>query len=125
MDKFICPSKIKSCTDLILYFLDLNGGITTSLYEETFLRMYALDHDLIRQTTYFDGKKYKEIVIFENGLTHLKIFNKKEQELYYRDSNGIQIIFDVEKDETSKIRYLDDCVICKKNIEVIFNTLYP
>ena len=122
--EFICPNKIKSCTDLILYFLDINGGITKSEYHNNFLDMYALDHDLIRETTFYHGTRYKEIVIFEDGLTHLKIFNEKGIELYYRDSNGIQIIFNEKGLPVSKIRYLDDSVICKKNIEVIFNTLY-
>lgn len=117
-----CPKSITNCSNLVTYFfekLDLPPGLVYKNESET---VVVINENLIKYLLTNKSKIEKSITISKDGTVHLKFFDKKSREIYYRSSCGMQVVT-INNKVISKINYLDDSVLCSTNICQIFENL--
>ena len=123
MTDFMCPKSVTCCSDFLQHCLSLVQNVDAASYLKhpchlVYSRKYG-----IRGTYFYGVHFYREVVIFPDGSSHLKMFDYKDQECYYRDSSGIQLVF-VDNKQFSRVNYLDDCVMNHFEVEFIFDKLF-
>ena len=123
MTDFSCPSDIRCCTNFVRLCIERSGGLKDVFHDDDNMCIIGLKDKYLKQQVFYNGHLDKEVTILPEGSVHLKFFDKRNREIYYRSSCGIQIIT-VDDHIVSKLNYLDDCVLCKNNVIEIFNVAY-